>query len=133
MEIEKIRKLYLEEGYNCAEATLLAMAEEKGMDLNREEIKMLGAFGGGLGCGEACGALCASIAIIGRLMIDEKAHETEGLKKRCSEYVENFRNKMGSINCRDLKPVNTVEGQRCLKTVLKNYELLCEAVDCFSK
>ncbi|MCR5761703.1 MAG: C-GCAxxG-C-C family protein [Sphaerochaetaceae bacterium] len=125
MDFEKVRKLYLEDGYNCAEATLMAVCEEEGIGLSKEDVKLIGAFGGGMGCGEACGALCASIAIIGALLIEDKAHATPDLKSSCSTYVKAFREKMGgSIDCRDIKPRNTVEGQRCLKTVLENCELL---------
>lgn len=129
MDFELVRKYYLENGYNCAEATLMAMAEEKGFDLGQDDIKLIGAFGGGMGCGEACGALCASIAILGKLLIREKAHATLELKAVCTEYVTRFRETMGgSIDCRDIKPRNTIEGQRCYKTVKDNYELLEETL-----
>ncbi len=129
MELELVRKHYLEEGYNCAEAILMAMAEERGMALNGDDIKLIGAFGGGMGCGEACGALCASIAMLGRILIREKAHATPELKAECTRYVDKFRETMGgSIDCRDIKPRNTIEGQRCYKTVKDNYELLEETI-----
>ncbi len=129
MGFELVRKYYLEEGYNCAEATLMAMAEEKGLELSKDDVKLIGAFGGGMGCGEVCGALCASIAILGRLLIREKAHATPEIKGECASYVDEFRKTMGgSIDCRDIKPRNTIEGQRCYKTVKDNYEILEDTV-----
>ncbi len=130
MDCEAVRNLYLEQGYNCAEATLMAMNDELGFGLSSDDIKLIGAFGGGMGCGEACGALCASIAVLGRLMIKEKAHSTPEIKAVCAEYVARFREKMGgSIDCRDVKARNTLEGQRCYKTVKDNFELLEEFVE----
>ncbi len=124
-DCELVKSLYLEQGYNCAEATLMAMAKEKGFELSEDDVKLIGAFGGGMGCGEACGALCASIAVIGRLEIQEKAHATPNLKGDCARFVSLFKEKMGgSIDCRDVKARNTIEGQRCYKTVKENYELL---------
>ncbi len=134
MDCEAVRRFYLDKGYNCAEATLMAVDEELGLGLSADDIKLIGAFGGGMGCGEACGALCASIAVLGRLMIEEKAHSTPELKERCAEYVSRFRERMGgSLDCRDVKARNTIEGQRCYKTVKENYELLEETLNKIGK
>ncbi len=134
MDCESVRRHYLEQGYNCAEATLMAIAEERGLGLSEEDIKLIGAFGGGMGCGEACGALCASIAVLGKALIGERAHSTPELKAVCTEYVTRFREAMGgSIDCRDIKPRNTIEGQRCYKTVKDNYGLLVETLDKMGK
>ncbi|MCR4675955.1 MAG: C-GCAxxG-C-C family protein [Sphaerochaetaceae bacterium] len=129
MNLQNVRKYYLEQGYNCAEATLMAISEDRGITLSRDEVKLIGAFGGGMACGEACGALCASVAVIGKLLIEDKAHSTPALKDNCRKYVELFREKMGSIDCRDIKPRNSVEGQRCLKTVAENYEILSDFLE----
>ncbi len=130
MECEMLRNLYLEKGYNCAEATLMTMGDQLGLDICEEDVKLIGAFGGGMGCGEACGALCASIAVIGLLEIKGKAHDTPQLKGDCAEFVCRFREKMGgSVNCRDIKERNTIPGQRCYKTVIENYEILKEFLD----
>ena len=130
MDCTFVKELYLDKRYNCAEATLMAMAKEKGFELTADDVKLIGAFGGGFGCGEACGALCASIAVIGRLMIKGKAHDTPELREKCATFVQSFREKMGgSINCRDIKARNTIEGQRCYKTVQENYALLEETLE----
>jgi C_GCAxxG_C_C family probable redox protein len=120
---ERIGPLYLEKDFNCAETTLRAINEEFHLGLTDNEMKLVGGYGGGLCCEETCGALCGSIAAISKMMIKERAHATEGLKNACATYVAQFREKLGSTNCKELKKKYMTEGQRCLKTVELNAEL----------
>lgn len=124
MNIDRIKELYLEKDFNCAEATLMAVNEEYNLGLDDNSIKLLGAFGGGMGCGKVCGALAAGVAAIGRMKIEERAHATALLKEQLTEYVSMFEKENGSVDCVDVKARNFIEGQRCLKTVLDNAEML---------
>lgn len=129
MDIERIKELYLEKDRNCAEATLIAMNEEYNLSLDENSIKLIGAFGGGMGCGKVCGALAASIAVIGRLEIEDRAHASESLKGHCAEFVSRFEAFAGGTDCVDVKKKCFVEGERCLKAVLGNAELLAGFIE----
>lgn len=123
MNIERLKELYLEKDFNCAEATLMAVNEEYNLSLDENSIKLIGAFGGGMGCGKVCGALAAAIAAIGRMEIEQRAHATATLKEHCGEYVARFVEFAGDTECALVKERFFVEGQRCLDTVVGNAEL----------
>ena len=120
------KKYYMEKGYNCAEAVLLAANERFGLGLSAEDARLVGGFGGGLGCGMTCGALCGAMAAIGRARLHGRAHETEGFAPMCAEFVNRFEKKLGSTDCTELKGKYRTDEARCLKTVELAAELLEE-------
>lgn len=129
MNNERIKELYLEKDFNCAESTLMTANEEYNLGLDDNSIKLLGSFGGGMGCGKVCGALAAAIAVIGRMEIEERAHATATLKEHCGEFVARFAELAGDTDCIKVKEKFFVEGERCLKTVLENADLLTAFIE----
>ena len=117
-------KYYIKRNNNCAEAMLHIADDLCGLNLNIDAFKLVGAFGGGMGCGLACGALCGSLAALGEMYISESAHETEGFRELCAEYVESFQSIFGHTDCRVIKPKWFHEdGTRCIEIIEKNTEL----------
>ena len=111
------RKYYLEQNCNCAETVFLAASEALNLGLTLEDAKLICAFGGGMGCGSTCGALAGSMAILGKCMVKDRAHTTEGFKESCAALKEEFEKRMGSTFCDDIKKNNFNENERCLLTV----------------
>ena len=100
-----LAKREFEEGYNCAQAVLLAFCEETG--LTREQAaRIASAFGGGMGrMREVCGAVSAMFMIEGLIngYSDPKAKEEKSaLYARVRALADRFREKNQSIICRDL-------------------------------
>lgn len=94
-----------EEGYNCAQAVLLAFCEETG--LSREQAALLAStFGGGMGrMREVCGAVSAMFMVEGLVCgySDPKAKEEKSVAyARVRNLADRFREKNHSIICRDL-------------------------------
>lgn len=118
-------KYYLDANHNCAESTLLAIAEEYGFTLEDDALKVIGSFGGGMGCGRTCGALCGALGALGKMNITTVAHDSETLKPRCTRMVELFEMKMGTTQCSELRAKYAMEGRKCGATV----ELCCDAFD----
>ena len=54
---DKAYKYIISKDHNCAETALLAISEEYGLDIGPEEMKLVSAFGGGMGCGKLCGEI----------------------------------------------------------------------------
>ena len=80
-----------------------------------------------MGCGNTCGALSAAMSVLSLLFCGDKAHETEGFKELCAEYVDTFKASLGSDNCEELKArYRYPEGddRRCLITVEKAADVL---------
>ncbi|MFI3229169.1 MAG: C-GCAxxG-C-C family protein [Bacillota bacterium] len=103
-KVEKSKELF-KEGYNCAQAVVVAFEEELG--LSREVLsKMMSSFGGGLGRQrEVCGAVSGMCFVAGVLLgySDPKAQKEKSdhyntVQTLCGE----FKGINGSIICREL-------------------------------
>lgn len=98
-------KRNFEDGYNCAQAVLLAFCEETGF--SREQAAHLAStFGGGMGrMREVCGAVSAMFMVEGLLRgySDPKAKEEKSaVYARVRDLADRFRAKNHSIICREL-------------------------------
>ena len=113
MAVDNIYTYFPGKGYNCAEALLHFANDEFSLGLSEDEMRLVSAFGGGMGSGEACGALCGAISAIGYMTVTTKAHDTPELKPLCAKYVKAFSEALGGVNCRDLKPRHFNEERKC--------------------
>ena len=104
-EKRKLAKSYFDEGYNCAQAVLLAFCDETGLSLE-QAAKLASTFGGGMGrMREVCGAVSAMFMIEGLLRgyDDPKAKEEKAaVYARVRELADRFREQNHSIICREL-------------------------------
>lgn len=114
---EKAYEYFITRDHNCAESALLAISEEYGLNLGREEMKLVSAFGGGMGCGKLCGVLAGSMAGLGKLAVKEKAHATENFGPLCAGLYEALQAGLGGTECAELKPMYRNDEVRCLRTV----------------
>lgn len=107
-------------GYNCAQAVLFASAERLHLD---PEIAHRIACGFGAGMGreeEVCGAVTGAIMAIGLRHgrgQNEGKERTEETYRRTRQLMDAFRQRHGSVVCRDLIRCNllTPEGQEYYK------------------
>ena len=101
----QLAKQIFEEGYNCAQAVVIAFCEETG--LSREQAARLAStFGGGMGrMREVCGAVSGMLMVEGMLRgySDPKAKEEKSaVYARVRALAERFREENHSIICREL-------------------------------
>lgn len=101
-------------GYNCAQSVVLAFGDVTGLD-DRTLAMLASSFGGGMGrLREVCGTVSGALTVLGLVKgyadpIDREAKKAH--YHRVQEFAERFREKNGSIICRDLlSGVRTVEG-----------------------
>lgn len=101
---EKAKELF-ESGCNCAQAVFLAFADLTGLD-RETALKLSSSFGGGMGrMREVCGALSGMFLAAGLLYGTTDAatgEEKAAHYARIRELASAFREKHGSILCRDL-------------------------------
>lgn len=101
---EKAKELF-KSGYNCSQSVLGAFCEELGMDFETA-MKIASSFGGGMGrmrevCGTVSGMFMAAGLKYG--FSDNSNPSAKGeLYKRIQFLAEQFKNKNGSIICREL-------------------------------
>ena len=107
-------KLLFYAGYNCSQAIFCAFRDVTGLDLDTA-ARMSSPLGGGVGrLREVCGAFSGAILVLGAVegYSDPSAQEEKRqLYARVQEYARRFRERNGSIICRELlKDVKTSEG-----------------------
>lgn len=108
---EKGKKLF-ESGVNCSQAVMLAFEDE--LDVDRSVLLRIGAsFGGGMGrLREVCGAVSGIFAVTGLLQGPEDPIDREAKAahyKLIQEMAAKFREKNGSIICRELLGLRAAE------------------------
>lgn len=125
MRKEEIIKCYMEENYNCAETILKAANTEYDLKIHEDDIKLVSGFGGGMGVGSTCGALSGAIAVLGKVFVETKDHETENFRDICGEFFERFKEELGASDCVKLKEMYKKEdGTKCLATIEKASKVL---------
>ncbi len=121
---EMVKKYAIDENLNCAETMLHVAAEAWGLEVPAAAYHAVGPYGGGCGCGETCGALLGSLAAIGVRDITTDAHQTEGLRDTAGQFVKDFAEHFGSIQCTPLKEKYAQPEIRCLHLLEQTAELL---------
>lgn len=101
-------------GYNCAQAVLLAFSDLTGLD-EKTALSISSSFGGGMGrLREVCGAVSAIFMVAG-LLYGGSSTDSQGEKAahyaRIQALATRFREKNGSYLCRELlSGVQTTSG-----------------------
>lgn len=113
-----------EEDLNCAEKILAGANVAYGLGLDNEALKLAAGFGGGMAIEDKCGALTASIMVLGKLFIKERAHESTRMKELTLELLNAYQKEMGSIDCAPLKEKHRTEELKCRNIILKAGEIL---------
>jgi C_GCAxxG_C_C family probable redox protein len=103
------------EGFNCAQAVLLAYAGDFGLS-HDDAARVAGGFGGGMGrSGATCGAVTGGIMALGLKYGAIKGPDVASKGKTYTyvrEFMRQFKERMGSVICRDLVgyDISTTEG-----------------------
>jgi C_GCAxxG_C_C family probable redox protein len=96
---------YFTKGYNCAQSTASAFAEETGLD-PQDVLNMMAGFGGGIGGSrEMCGAVSGMVYALGLLNGTYDPHDTAAktrLYENVRRGIEEFREKFGTTCCKEL-------------------------------
>ena len=105
MDREHLGASYFMEGYNCAQAVIMAFSDLVGMD-QKTCAKLSSSFGGGMGrMREVCGAVSGMLMVAGLLYGYDGPEEGEVKKahyQRVQTLADAFRQEAGSIICREI-------------------------------
>ncbi len=100
---EKAKELF-KQGYNCSQAVLGVFCEELGLDFDTA-MKLASSFGGGMGrMREVCGTVSGMFMAAGLAFASssDSALEKGEHYKRIQELAKRFKDKNGSIICKEL-------------------------------
>lgn len=105
---------YFRQGFSCSQAVLAAISEPLGLDRERA-LRISQAFGGGMArMGLTCGAVTGAMLAVG-LKYGRTRPEDEAAKERSyalvHEFIRRFRDRYGSIVCRELIGVDLSSSQ----------------------
>ena len=113
-----IAKMNFQNGCNCAQAVLLAFCEDYGME-KETALAIAAGFGSGMGgLRETCGTVTGANMVIGLAMGEDRM----AANKTFRAFAERFKEKNGSLVCRELLAVR-------VKTRLTCADLCKEAGD----
>jgi C_GCAxxG_C_C family probable redox protein len=112
------------EDLNCAEKILQGANIAYDLGLDKEALKLAAGFGGGMAIEDKCGALTASLMVLGKLFVEERAHESTRIKELTKELFDEYQKEMGSIDCAPLKEKHRTEELKCRNVITKAAELL---------
>ena len=102
---ERAVDLYKNQGYNCAQAVVVAYADVLGMS-EEQAFATFAGFGGGFGGQhEVCGAISGMTAVLGALLNVKTSDSAEGKQKiysRVMNACKDFKKEHESIICRTL-------------------------------
>ncbi|MGF7057551.1 C-GCAxxG-C-C family (seleno)protein [Brassicibacter mesophilus] len=113
---------------NCAEKILYGANEAYNLGLDKESLKVVAGFGGGMGIESVCGALTGSIMVLSKLFVNDVAHESDKIKELTQELLHRYGNEMGDINCSALKKNHRTLFSGCDKVIVKAAEILDDIV-----
>ena len=121
-------------GCNCAQAVACAFCKDFGIDEN-EMFRITEGFGLGMGVMGMCGALSGMTVIIGldncKGSIDEGSKSKGDTYGKLREYIGRFKEKNGSIVCREIKGVDTgkvlCSCRQCILDAVELTELYLES------
>ncbi len=100
---EKAKELF-KQGYNCSQAVFGVFCEEMGLNFETA-MKIASSFGGGMGrMREVCGTVSGMFMAAGLAFASatDSAAEKGAHYKRIQELAQKFKEKNGSIICREL-------------------------------
>jgi len=123
-------KSIIENGYgkdrdlNCAETILYGANEAYNLGLDESGLKLAAAFGGGMAIESVCGSLTAGTMVLSSLFVKNYGREDSKIKDITKEFLKNFQDEMGNINCVNLKEKYRTEELKCHNIIVKAAEIL---------
>ena len=91
-------------GNNCAQAVLMAHAEELGLTTDQAK-KLTACLGGGMCVGDICGAISAGMLVLGMRYFDpagDPPAEKVKTRKLGMDFMNALKEAYGSTDCRDI-------------------------------
>jgi C_GCAxxG_C_C family probable redox protein len=118
-----------EEDLNCAEKILQGANKAYNLGLDKEALKLAAGFGGGMAIEDKCGALTGAIMVLGRMFVQDRAHESDKIKELTKKLFKEFEKEMGSIDCAPLKKDYRTGEYGCKNVIIKAAEILDRIIE----
>ena len=113
MNYEKIDELS-KKGYNCSQTVLCYFSEELGLD-EETALKISCPFEMGMYESGQCGAVTAGYMVLGLKYGSTDFDKRIELAKKTLAFKNEFQDKMGAVNCKELLGMKVMEGNNIEK------------------
>ena len=110
--------------YNCAQAILYGANDYYKLNLDKNALKIITPFGGGMCTEKTCGMLTGGIAVIGVLFAEDMPTQNLKMKEITRYWIEQFEREFQSVNCSLIKAINVKNNQGCTNLILRAADLL---------
>lgn len=115
--IEACEKYYFDLNYNCSESLIRGCNEYFHLDLHHEDLICFAGYGKGIMSFDMCGAFIAGVAVLSKIYVKTKAHDSEDIEAIICNYKQLVIDKLQTTNCQKIREYNFNEERRCFKTV----------------
>ncbi len=102
------------ENYNCSERLFAGANIAYGLGLPEDSFKTASCFGSGMMSGGVCGALTGSLMALGHILVADRAHTTETLRKDVQDFILMFNKTLGASDCTLLSERYRTEEEKCV-------------------
>ena len=133
------------QGCSCAQSVFCAFSDLTGLDLDTS-MRLASPFGGGIaGMEDICGVLTGAFMVLGLMdgfTCASSAEEKKAFYNIIQMFADDFKNKFGSLDCKELKPSakeaaeaqeETADGIYKLKPCATYVEYACDLLDTYLK
>ncbi len=120
---------HYKDGYNCAQAILLAYADQADEKEKELMLKLSAGLGYGMYSQETCGAVTAAIAVLGIKYGNTLPKDRKNIRevfKKIKIFEQNFKEKNQSFNCQELKGVYAKDCTQLIKDSASLLEKMIE-------
>ena len=114
---------------NCAECILVAVNEEYDLNISKETLMTMSAFGGGMAIGSTGGAATGAIAALGIMFTKERGHNSPHVREMTSKFLNEFNYRMNTLECINLKEKYYEDAIRCSKIMRVSAEVLGNIIE----
>jgi len=114
MSVVEVAVERFDNGHSCSQAVFTALAEPMGLGYETA-VKIASGFGGGMGrMGATCGAVTGAFMALGLRCGGAESEAKEETCRLVNRFVGKFRERHGSLECRDLIgcDLSTEEGRQ---------------------
>ena len=101
-----------EHNLNCAEAMLYGANEAYKLGLDKSALTIAAGFGGGMAKEKTCGLITGAIMVLSIMNVEDVARNSD-IKSITKNFLEEFSEKFGSVDCGILKNVYADNDGKC--------------------
>lgn len=116
---------------NCSETILYFGNEYYGLNLNKNALKAMSGFGGGMFEEDLCGVVSGGVSVISMVLTNETAYQSESLSQAVITYKKRIKDAFHSINCCAIKPKFRDDIHGCDGVIIKALEIMVETINQF--